>query len=123
MRTLSQTAHMAGMNRTTGQSIDGAEHLIQSVRDILFTMLGTRVMRRAYGSRLMALIDAPLTNETISDFYAAIILALLRWEPRIRPTRVWFSGAPRDAANGVIQFNLAGFYRVNGAPIQVVVPL
>ena len=42
---------MNGINATTGAALSGMDHLRQSIRDILTTRVGTRVMRRAYGSR------------------------------------------------------------------------
>ncbi|MFA5495173.1 MAG: GPW/gp25 family protein [Porticoccaceae bacterium] len=76
------------MNATTGRRIDGLDHLRQSVRDILTTPVGTRVMRRDYGSLLPDLIDQPLNDATLLRAYAATVMALLRWEPRLRITAV-----------------------------------
>jgi phage baseplate assembly protein W len=43
---------MIGLNAANGQALSGLDHLRQSIRDILTTRIGTRVMRRDYGSRL-----------------------------------------------------------------------
>lgn len=48
-----------GMDRNSGQTLGDLEHIRQSVRDILITPIGSRVMRRDYGSLLSALIDQP----------------------------------------------------------------
>jgi len=77
-----------GMNAATGAAIEGDDHLAQSIGDILTTPIGTRVMRRDYGSLLFELIDAPTTASTMQQFFAAVALALHRWEPRILLTRV-----------------------------------
>lgn len=53
------TVRYIGMNRDTGQTLTDSEHISQSVRDILITPVGSRVMRREYGSLLSALIDQP----------------------------------------------------------------
>ncbi len=53
---------MIGMSRTTGKAISGMDHLRQRIADVLTTPIGTRVMRRDYGSRVFELIDNP-TNE------------------------------------------------------------
>ena len=71
------------MNTATGRQLSGFEHLRQSVRDILTTPLGSRVMRRDYGSRLFELVDAPLNGATLTRMYAATYQALKRWEPRL----------------------------------------
>ena len=53
---------MNGINAHTGQALSGIDHLRQSIRDILTTRIGTRVMRRDYGSRLPTLVDNPMTQ-------------------------------------------------------------
>lgn len=75
---------MHGTDANTGKPLDGMAHLRQSVRDILTTPLGRRVMRRDYGSDLWSLVDAPLTQSTVMEIQAAIAKALTKWEPRIR---------------------------------------
>ena len=52
---------MEGMDGTTGAKLAGIDHLRQSIRDILTTRIGTRVMRRDYGSDLPGLIDRPMS--------------------------------------------------------------
>lgn len=79
---------MSGMSRHTGEAIDDDAHLAQSIADILTTPLGSRVMRRDYGSRLPDLIDAPMNGETLVDVFAATAEAIDRWEPRLILTRV-----------------------------------
>lgn len=77
-----------GMNATTGHAIDGVEHIRQSVRDILTTLIGSRVMRREYGSLLPELIDQPLNGATALRAYSATVVALMKWEPRIRVQQI-----------------------------------
>lgn len=93
---------MPGTNAETGKELTGLAHLRQSVRDILTTPIGTRVMRREYGSRLMELVDAPLTPATLTEIYAAAAEALGRWEPRLRVERIRASaaGGGNSAAGG-----------------------
>ena len=79
---------MSGMNTHSGGELDGIEHLKQSIRDILTTPIGTRVMRRSYGSRLFELVDAPINRRTIASIYAATAEALRKWEPRFILKRV-----------------------------------
>jgi len=79
---------MIGMNAATGKPLEGAEHLRQSVQDILGTPLGTRVGRRWYGSHIPELLDQPLNDRTRLALVAAGALALMRQEPRIRATRI-----------------------------------
>jgi len=74
---------MNGMHAITGKPLSGTAHLAQSVADILTTPLGSRVMRRDYGSLLPELIDQPAHSRIHVRLFAAIALALMRWERRI----------------------------------------
>lgn len=80
------------MNRETGGAISELDHIIQSSSDILETRIGTRVMRRDYGSLIRELVDQPFNDATRLRLYAATAMALMRWEPRITLSRVQFSG-------------------------------
>jgi uncharacterized protein len=77
-----------GFNQAEGTLLSNEAHLRQSITDILTTPLGSRVLRRHYGSRLYELIDAPITRQTAIEFTVATADALLKWEPRIRVLRV-----------------------------------
>lgn len=87
---------MNGMDARTGKPLDGAAHIAQSLADILSTPLGSRVMRRDYGSLLFELIDKPINGAMRMLLQAATAIALARWEPRIRLTRVTLDGEPQD---------------------------
>lgn len=60
------------------------DQIRQSIQDILTTPIGSRVMRREYGSLLHKLTDAPSNEITLLQLYAATAHALLRWENRIQ---------------------------------------
>jgi phage protein D len=60
------------MNRHTGSALDELAHLRQSIEDILTTPIGSRVMRRAYGSQLFELIDQPLNDQTRLRAYSGV---------------------------------------------------
>lgn len=79
---------MIGLSRTTGRAIEGDAHLLQSLRDILTTPIGSRVMRRDYGSLVPFLIDQPANPQLLMRLRAAITHAILKWEPRVRPIKV-----------------------------------
>tara|TARA_R110002167_G_scaffold12963_4_gene54860 strand:- start:8854 stop:9204 length:351 start_codon:yes stop_codon:yes gene_type:complete len=95
---------MSGISRMTGRALDAnsIEHLVQSIGDILTTPIGSRVLRRTYGSELPDLIDQPLNPRTRMRIFAATAMALLRWEPRIRLKRV----SLRAGADGVAALDL-----------------
>ena len=106
---------MQGMNVITGQHLAGEAHLRQSIIDILTTPIGTRVMRRDYGSRLFELVDAPINRSTLVDIYAATAEALLKWEPRLELTRVRVT----QADPGHVELLLEGTYLPDGQPIEL----
>jgi phage baseplate assembly protein W len=102
---------MSGMNRVTGKALDGIEHLRQSIADILTTPLGARVMRRAYGSLWPELIDHPDNGATRVRLYAATAGALMKWEPRLRLSRVQIFGTETP---GQVVLDLQGIYNPPG---------
>lgn len=87
-----------GMNAAHGRAISATDHIIQSVRDILITPVGSRVMRRDYGSEIFYLIDMPQHQATRLRLMAATVQALINWEPRITVTRVDVLGGGMDGA-------------------------
>lgn len=104
---------MRGTNAKTGKPLSGLDHLRQSITDILTTPLGSRVMRRTYGSRLFDLVDNPLNDQTIIEIFAATAEALIRWEPRIRVQRV----QAREITGAKISIDLEGIYLPTGQPV------
>ncbi|PFH10992.1 hypothetical protein BCF11_3430 [Collimonas sp. PA-H2] len=87
------------MNARTGRSMTRLAHIRQSLADILTTPIGSRVMRRDYGSEVPELIDQPLNGATVLRIYAATAYAVLRWERRIALTGVQLQrGADGQAA-------------------------
>lgn len=95
---------MSGLDRNAARLMEPDAHLAQSIGDILSTPVGTRVMRRDYGSDLPLLIDAPINGETLIDVYHATAEALDRWEPRFRLRRVETAAA----AAGRVELRLTG---------------
>jgi phage baseplate assembly protein W len=106
---------MNGTNASTGKPLTGLAHLRQSITDILTTPLGTRVMRRDYGSRLPELVDAPMNGDTIMELYAATAEALQNWEPRFQLSKVTLTGADI----GAVVLDLSGIYKPNGQAITL----
>lgn len=79
-----------GMNNTNGRTLSDLAHIWQSIRDILTTPIGSRPMRRTYGSLVPMLIDQPLNGATRLRVMSAAVTALVRWEPRVRISAVSF---------------------------------
>jgi phage baseplate assembly protein W len=104
-----------GMQASTGVAINGVDHLMQSIHTILTTPVGSRVMRRSFGSLLPELIDQPDNAATRVRVFAAVAGALMRWEPRLRISRVQLaSGAPGQA-----ELVLDGTYMPSDGPQQL----
>lgn len=106
---------MQGVNAITGKRSAGRAHLRQSIRDILTTPIGSRVMRRTYGSRLFELVDAPMNAGTVAAMVAATAEALARWEPRYRVRKV----AIGAAGTGHITVDLEGEILPEGVPASI----
>ncbi|WP_444453119.1 GPW/gp25 family protein [Rhodobacter capsulatus] len=97
---------MIGMDRQTGRKISGSDHIRQSVADLLSTRVGTRVMRRDYGSEAVDLIDQPGNGEAVLRRYVAIAEALDRFEPRVTLRGFTLTSMAADGG-AVIGVNLA----------------
>ncbi len=99
---------MPGLDRHTVRTLTPDAHLAQSIGDILSTPVGSRVMRRDYGSDLPRLIDAPMNGETTVDLFVATADALDRWEPRFALTRVALAGPVPGRITLILTGDVAG---------------
>ncbi|EIF9750713.1 GPW/gp25 family protein [Salmonella enterica] len=76
------------LNRHTGGTLTDDDHIRQSVQDIIITPVGSRVMRRDYGSLVSELIDAPIGNALPLQLMASLFDAITRQEPRVTLTGI-----------------------------------
>jgi phage baseplate assembly protein W len=106
---------MKGMSRTTGKYLDDLEHLKQSIVDILTTPIGSRVMRREYGSNLFYLVDQPVNRDFLQQIYAAVAEALERWEPRLQLKKV----SVDEVRDGRITLSLSGIYLITQVRVDI----
>lgn len=109
-----------GMNATTGRQLEGLDHIRQSVADVITTPIGSRVMRRDYGSLVPELLDMPMNDALLMQVYAATVIAVSRWEPRLRIT-----GTRRTVSTqqpGTVVIELQG-ETTEGQPLSVGVPI
>lgn len=109
-----------GMNAATGKPLEGTDHIRQSISDIITTPIGTRIMRRHYGSLVPELIDRPMNDALLMQIYAATIIAVTHWEPRISLTRAHSNLNPQQP--GAVVIELEG-RTTDGQPISVGVPI
>ena len=113
-------------NDQTGRRIGLKEHIAQSIKNILFTRIGSRLMREDYGSLLPELIDMPMTQTVIALCHQAAVTAfqpqrqallvvialchqaavtaIAAWEPRITVRSIHFN--PTAAANGQLAITI-----------------
>ncbi|ORJ50998.1 baseplate assembly protein [Kluyvera intermedia] len=113
------TARYLGMSRSTGSAVTDAEHISQSVSDILRTPVGSRVMRREYGSLLSAMIDQPQTPALELQIRVACYMALLKWEPRVTLTAI----TTERQFNGGLVVSLTGQIADIGSPLSLTIPV
>jgi phage baseplate assembly protein W len=104
-----------GINRDTGQPLEGFSHLLQSVRDILTTRKGSRVMRRDYGSNIPNLVDRPIDDELRVDLYIETAQALYGYEPRLRVLDV----DVLSRSSGRVELSMTAEYLPDGKVISL----
>lgn len=104
-------ADSTGVNRVSGKPLTDFDHVMQSIGVIVTTPIGSRVMRREFGSEIFDLIDRPMTQRVILAVYAAAVLAIARWEPRYAVTGIQLIEARAD---GVISLAFDGTYYPRG---------
>lgn len=114
------TLRYLGMNSHTGLSISEADHIRQSVCDILVTPVGSRVMRREYGSLLSALIDQPQTPALRLQIMAACYSAIQKWEPRVTLSTITFE---RGEDDGALYVDMTGTRTISNQPFSLTIPL
>ncbi len=107
------------MSRTTGRAIGLADHISQSIADILTTPIGSRLMRRGYGSFLPELVDAPLTPANRLRLIAASAQAIMKWEPRTTVRRITLAAG----MDGTTQLNIERVDRSQAATTQQTVSI
>ena len=98
------------ISRRNGAFISELEHVYQSIEMILTTPVGSRVMRREFGSLLPRLLDKPLNPQTITAIYAACNEAIATWEPRVEvvATKMNLERAKEGIVDLTVIFRFAG---------------
>ncbi|MEM6602491.1 MAG: GPW/gp25 family protein [Pseudomonadota bacterium] len=105
---------MIGISSNNGAYLEDFAHLQQSVRDILTTPIGSRTLRRDYGSRLPLLVDQPFSASLLLNIYKSTAEALRLWEPRIAIKKI--SATFED---GKITLTMAGIYLPDGEAVEL----
>ncbi|SBV94155.1 putative Baseplate assembly protein W [uncultured Alphaproteobacteria bacterium] len=108
-----------GIDPVSGTVVDELAHIRLSISEILKTPVGSRVMRRAFGSHVFSLIDAPGNPITALRLIAAAADALERWEPRVRLA----SGRVEVTLDGSATIRLVCKVKASGLTITADVPM
>ena len=112
-------AKYIGLARDTGRSVEDLAHIQQSVSDILRTPVGSRVMRRDYGSLLSELTDRPQNAALRLQIMAACYSAILKWEPRVSLTGI----TVETTCDGKAVVELTGTRKDTSAAISLTLPV
>ena len=103
------------MSRYNGSDLTEIEHINQSLEDIAITPIGSRLMRRDYGTLLANLIDQPISEVLYLKIYSTLYTAYVRWEDRIDISEMNIA----DRKNGQLILDIVGFLKVNGNPFNM----
>jgi len=98
---------------------DGADHVAQSIRLILETEPGERLMRPSFGCGLRRYLMKPNTPATRALIRSDVELALATWEPRIDLRRV--DVLPGDDP-ALVDIHVAYLHVTDGRPGNLVYP-
>ena len=99
---------------------EGQQKVSESVRIILETRLGERVMRSKFGSEVPAILFEPASSSTADRLAAAVRTALVRWEARIDVIDVDVETDPAEPSRFVA--SLTYRLRENNALLNQVYP-
>jgi uncharacterized protein len=115
MNTSAHTTYSSGLYARDGGAIGGFSHLLQSIADILTTPIGSRALRREYGSNLHELIDQPMTERLRLAAVLYTAQALNKWEPRLIVQAVSVSRADTNK----LHISLDALYKPLGLPVTL----
>lgn len=104
-------ADSTGTSGRSGRLLSDWAHVQQSIQTILTTRIGSRVMRRDFGSELPDLVDAKMVQANILLIYSSAATAIEKWEPRFRMAA---GKVETLSADGAIRMSLYGTYYPRG---------
>ncbi|HEX8306432.1 MAG TPA: GPW/gp25 family protein [Jatrophihabitans sp.] len=110
-----EVEHTGSINLT-----DGAEDLDRSIRMVLLTAPGERLMRPDFGCHIWDLLFKPVTPNLLRLIAEAVRDSLARWEPRIVVDDVQPTVDPNDSA--LIRITISYRVRVTNDRRNLVYP-
>lgn len=85
--------------------IEGDENVVQSVRLLLETIAGERVMRPDLGTRAMEFIFESDADQNLHELETSVREAIVRYEPRVTVDRV--EARRIEGRDGVVELDVA----------------
>lgn len=92
----------------------------ESIRIILATALGERVMRPDFGCGIHELVFSTISRATTGLFESRVREAIMKWEARVE--LVQFDISTRDAANGKLEIQMTCRVRDTNNEFNLVFP-
>jgi phage baseplate assembly protein W len=110
------------VNPTTGRIAmsEFEEDIKESIRIILATAPGERVMRPDFGCGIHDLVFSTISRITVGLFESRVREAITKWETRVEILKLEIS--TRDAANGKLEIELTCLVRATNAAFNLVFP-
>jgi uncharacterized protein len=103
-----------GVNRETGQLLQGWEHVEQSIKVIFATPYHERILRRWVGSYVPHILGEIAMPRIITRFHWSMAVSLEIWEPNYRIQTVYFMGDALDSWRPET-FDVIGEFRLGHA--------
>lgn len=100
--------------------VEAEQDIIESLRILMQTRPGERVMQPNYGCRLQALVFEPMSGETEAAIEVAISQAILFFEPRIKLQNIEISSD--DWLEGKLDIQLVYTIRSTNTRHNIVFP-
>lgn len=106
-----------GVNRETGQLIQGWDHVEQSMKVIFATPFHQRILRQWVGSFVPHILGESMVARIITRFHWAMAVAIDLWEPNYRIQTVYFMDAAvvADWSTAPQTFDIVGEFRLGHA--------
>lgn len=92
----------------------------ESIRIILATAPGERLMRPDFGCGIHELVFSTISRITLGQFESRIRQSIIKWEPRVEIVRLDIS--TKDAANGKLEIQLTCRVRETNNEFNLVFP-
>lgn len=99
---------------------DGVSDIDSSIRMVLMTAPGERLMRPQFGCRIWELMFEPINANTLGHMSEAVREAIGRWEPRVQLDDVRLD--PSGQANGEVRIEIDYTVRTTNDKRNLVYP-